>query len=95
MEINLVKRNAKVTISKMPSIYAVPSQIRQLFQNLISNSLKFCREGSTPEIHIQTEVIKGAHVPGVDRKYLRTLFIKSISVTTVLALMQNTLKKYS
>jgi light-regulated signal transduction histidine kinase (bacteriophytochrome) len=76
MEINLVKRNAKVTISKMPSIYAVPSQIRQLFQNLISNSLKFCREGSTPEIHIQTEVIKGAHVPGVDRKLFENTFYK-------------------
>jgi signal transduction histidine kinase len=76
MEIDIQKRDAKVTAGDLPTIYAIPSQIRQLFQNLISNSLKFCKEDCTPEVHIQTEVVKGALIPGLDRKLYENTFYK-------------------
>jgi light-regulated signal transduction histidine kinase (bacteriophytochrome) len=76
MEIDIQKRDAKVTSGDLPTIYAIPSQIRQLFQNLISNSLKFCKEDCTPEVHIQTEVVKGALIPGLDRKLYENTFYK-------------------
>lgn len=43
---------ARVDHSKLPSAKVVPSQIRQLFQNLINNSLKFCRQDVKPHITI-------------------------------------------
>jgi len=76
MEIDIQKKEAKVTSGELPTIYAIPSQIRQLFQNLISNSLKFCKDDCTPEVHIQTEVVKGALIPGLDRTLYENTFYK-------------------
>jgi signal transduction histidine kinase len=39
----------------MPEIEVMPSQIRQVFQNLISNSLKFRRPEVSCTIHIKAE----------------------------------------
>ena len=41
LEIVIKEKEAHVTIGKLPVINAVPWQMQQLFQNLISNSLKF------------------------------------------------------
>lgn len=46
------KTGATFEISKLPDIKVVPSQMRQLFQNLVNNSLKFAREGVPPHIAI-------------------------------------------
>lgn len=46
---------AIVTYDSMPSIRADRTQITQLFQNLISNALKFQREGTVPQVHVGVE----------------------------------------
>ncbi len=74
LETDIQQKSVKVTVGNLPVICAIPSQIRQLFQNLISNSIKFSRPGSTPEIYIQAEVIKGTDIPDVDRKLLENIF---------------------
>ncbi|MCW3106240.1 MAG: response regulator [Segetibacter sp.] len=74
LETDIQKRDVKITATDLPTIHAIPSQIRQLFQNIISNSIKFCKADSTPEIHIQTEVIKGANIPNIDRKLFENTF---------------------
>jgi signal transduction histidine kinase/DNA-binding response OmpR family regulator len=37
----ILEKNAEISIAHMPVIETIPSQIRQVFQNLISNALKF------------------------------------------------------
>lgn len=44
---------ADIKVHQLPVIRCIPSQIRQVFQNLISNSLKFSKEGVKPEIEIK------------------------------------------
>jgi light-regulated signal transduction histidine kinase (bacteriophytochrome) len=44
-----------VNVGELPTVMGVSSQLRQLFQNLISNSLKFTREGIPPVIEINAE----------------------------------------
>jgi two-component system, chemotaxis family, CheB/CheR fusion protein len=45
-------------VGTLPVINAVPGQMRQLFQNLISNSLKFSnKEGAIPTIIIEAKKI--------------------------------------
>lgn len=52
-------RQAKITVENLPEINCIPSQMRQIFQNLISNSLKFSKEGIPPEIEIRGELVAG------------------------------------
>ena len=51
------RNNALVEKDDLPTIYGVSSQLRQVFQNLISNSLKFARKEVRPVITIKSELI--------------------------------------
>lgn len=66
MEIEIERHGAKVTIDALPKIWAIPSQMRQLFQNLISNGLKFKKQDCCPEIAIYNEVKSVALLDGFD-----------------------------
>lgn len=57
LELTIAESNAKVTVAHLPQIHAVPGQMRQIFQNIISNSLKFSRSGQGPEIDIRCEML--------------------------------------
>lgn len=52
------EKNAAVTTSAMPSIRANKGQIRQVFQNIISNALKFARTDRPPRIHIRASRVR-------------------------------------
>ena len=51
-------KNAIVTITNLPAIDSIPSQLRQVFQNLIGNALKFSGGAAIPKITITAELIK-------------------------------------
>ncbi|MNJ97993.1 Phytochrome-like protein cph1 [compost metagenome] len=52
------EKKAVIKINKLPLITGVPSQLRQLFQNLVGNSLKFSLAGTPPLIEITSEIIE-------------------------------------
>jgi signal transduction histidine kinase len=58
MEVDVRKKGAQIQATDLPVIWGVPSLIQQLFQNLISNSLKFTRQDIQPAISIYSELIK-------------------------------------
>lgn len=47
--------NAKISIEELPQIFGTKFQIQQLFVNLISNSLKYTKPNTIPEINVFTE----------------------------------------
>lgn len=55
LEVRIEQRKATITIENLPKIEADSLQMRQLFQNLISNALKFQNEGTNPIIKIFSE----------------------------------------
>lgn len=57
-EENIRDKNAVLTIDSLPVIETIPSQIRQVFQNLISNALKFSKPDISPVISITGEIIE-------------------------------------
>jgi signal transduction histidine kinase len=57
LELMISERAAKVEMEKMPPVEAVPGQMRQVFQNIISNALKFSRKDMPPHINISAEVV--------------------------------------
>lgn len=52
LEISIRKTGGEVHIQDMPVIEADPSQMRQLFQNLIGNALKFHKPGEKPIVNV-------------------------------------------
>jgi len=52
-ELLITQKKAQFEIDRLPSIEALPLQMNQLFNNLISNSLKFTTEGVKPVITIK------------------------------------------
>lgn len=68
------EKNGIISIGHMPTITAIPFQARQLFNNLVSNALKFSREGIPPEITILSETVSGSTIDNLnanpDKEYL-------------------------
>ncbi|MFN8346648.1 MAG: response regulator [Spirosomataceae bacterium] len=67
-------KNALITVEPLPVLEVIPNRIRQVFQNLISNALKFSKKEVSPVIHIRSERInvKDIDAPSVpDGKYCR------------------------
>ena len=51
LEITIREKNAVITSESLPAIDAVSGQMHQVFQNLISNGLKFSDKESPPDQH--------------------------------------------
>ncbi len=52
---NIEEKNIIIELHNLPTVYGIQFQLRQLFLNLISNSIKFIRPGVTPKITITGE----------------------------------------
>ena len=76
LDSEIQSKGAVVQYDALPSIMAIPGQAYQLFQNLISNSLKFCKEGTVPHITIYSETLKGKDVPGMQEKQNENTFYR-------------------
>jgi len=78
IEHKIEEKNAIVTYSDLPVVSIVPSQFRQLFQNLINNSLKFSRENVQPQITVTHTYISYKEVADLGivqaKKYLKLIF---------------------
>lgn len=55
LETRMEESGGRVEIDILPTIEADPMQMRQLLQNLISNSLKYYRKGIPPLVQVLTE----------------------------------------
>jgi len=61
LEVQIEQLEARVEVGKLPTIEADHLQIRQLFQNLIGNALKFHRPDEAPLVHVEGHFL---HPPG-------------------------------
>lgn len=70
--------DAKVRSKNLPTVNAVPFQMRQVFSNLLGNALKFSRANIPPEIEITTDTAPRQDLESVglntDRAYHKIIF---------------------
>jgi len=57
LELSIQETGAMFTIGALPSVKGDESQLAQLFQNLVSNAIKFGRPGIKPLIEVRTQRI--------------------------------------
>lgn len=69
LETRVEQTAGRIEIGDLPTIEADPLQMRQLFQNLISNGLKFHREGVPPVVRIRGELVEGPSVGAAGRPF--------------------------
>lgn len=58
LEYQIEVKGASININPLPVIDADPTQMYQLFQNLIGNALKFSKPGQTPVIKVDSENLR-------------------------------------
>jgi PAS domain S-box-containing protein len=58
LEFKIEAKHAAIEVDDLPVAHIIPSQMRQLFQNLISNSLKFISTDKNPSIQIVQSPVK-------------------------------------
>jgi PAS domain S-box-containing protein len=56
LEVRIEKSGAILEVDLLPVVEADALQMRQIFQNLIGNALKFLREGVTPVVQVRSRV---------------------------------------
>lgn len=61
LDFKIESLRADIKVDTLPEAYINQLQIRQLFQNLVRNSLKFSRVDVNPEIRISYEFITDLH----------------------------------
>jgi len=76
LEISIEEKRATFHVSPMPSLYVIPTQIKQVFQNLIINALKFSRENVPPVITIHSDIVTGRDVTERDVENYKKQYCK-------------------
>lgn len=85
LEFSVHAKNAVINIGNIPELEVIPGQIRQVFQNLLSNALKFSRNDVPPIIDISANLIHDKDTVycritvadngiGFDEKYVGKIF---------------------
>ncbi|MDB6035777.1 MAG: domain S-box protein, partial [Verrucomicrobiales bacterium] len=90
LKILIEETGAQVTRSDLPCVMGDPTQLTQLFQNLVNNAIKFRRKDQPPQIHISAVLEKGTNEEeptifwhfmvadngiGIDPKFFERIFI--------------------
>jgi light-regulated signal transduction histidine kinase (bacteriophytochrome) len=81
LEARIHQTGGRVEVEPLPTVQADPTQMRQLFQNLIGNALKFHKEDEKPLVKVFSHP-SNDHLAifiedngiGFDEKYLETIF---------------------
>ena len=82
LHLRIKENDAQIIVADLPTIKAKPTQMLQLFQNIISNALKYRKQAVIPMVKVTTEkqhdkwciAIKD-NGTGIPEKYLEEVFV--------------------
>lgn len=82
LQVRLLETGARVEIGEIPDVYGDRLQLHQLFQNLISNALKFRKQDTSPRVKISSGPLDSESIAihvedngiGIDKKFSNLIF---------------------
>ncbi len=63
LELLIADTGASINVSPLPTVTGDPTQLRQLFQNLLANAIKFKHANTFPIIHVTAQKITANELP--------------------------------
>ena len=63
LDLLIAETGATLQIDELPNILGDPSQLGQLFQNLLTNALKFRQTTTAPHIQVRCQVVAASSLP--------------------------------
>jgi PAS domain S-box-containing protein len=82
LAVAIADSGASVTLDHLPMVLADPTQLRQLFQNLVANGIKFHRPGALPRVHVSASLGSDGWTfsvsdngIGIEPQYLERIFV--------------------
>lgn len=63
LEVSISEKNATIQMDTLPKVSGSSSRLRQLFQNLLANSLKFSAQDVAPVIQIRARMVQHDELP--------------------------------
>lgn len=60
LELMISEKEAEVAVGPLPVVIGYRRQLQQLFQNLVSNAVKYNRPGTRPFVQIRSQMVTGA-----------------------------------
>jgi signal transduction histidine kinase len=76
LSLKISQSDARIESLTLPIISGYESQLEQLFQNLISNSIRYARKDVNPVIEIKSSPVQGSLIPGVKTQDRQKQFFK-------------------
>ncbi|MDR6197495.1 ATP-binding protein [Siphonobacter sp. SORGH_AS_0500] len=81
LEVTIQEASAQIHVSSLPTVMGDASQLHQLFQNLLSNGIKFRKDDVYPQIHVHSKVIDHTELPTLIKPTKHTSHYYCIDVT--------------
>ncbi len=82
LQSSIEDNHASVVVDELPTLRLYSREMTMLFQNLVSNAIKFTRKGIEPEIHVSAKKVKDYwefsvkdNGLGIDQKYFDKIFV--------------------
>jgi signal transduction histidine kinase len=92
LELMISDKHAKITVSDLPGAEIVTGQMRQVFQNIISNALKFSKKDVSPEISVTGQLIDSCSFdakPSENGEYCKIVIRTMVSALTTSMLIRS------
>lgn len=81
LELRVQQTQAQLEVESLPALMGDESQLRQLFQNLLSNALKFTKPEQAPQIHVSSQVLDWNQLPESIKPIIKTEEYHQIKVS--------------
>jgi signal transduction histidine kinase len=63
LEVQIEEKKAVISVGHLPTVKGYRRQLQQLFQNLLTNALKYSKEAVAPQISVRSRIVSGAEAP--------------------------------